>query len=207
MRREYTAGELSEWEVPRDPVLLFGRWFEDALRADVPEPTAMSLATATVEGRPSSRMVLLKGFDEQGFVFYTNHESRKGAQLQENPRAALVFWWAALERQVRVEGRVEQLTDRESDTYFHSRPQGSQLGAVVSRQSRIIAGREWLERRLRELTEEYAGQEEIPRPDYWGGYRVVPNEIEFWMGRPNRLHDRLRYRRSAGDWRLERLSP
>jgi pyridoxamine 5'-phosphate oxidase len=206
IRREYTAGALDERDVPRDPVQLFRVWFGEALRADLPEPTAMTLATSTADGHPSARMVLLKGFDERGFAFYTNYESRKGRELDQNPRAALVFWWAELERQVRVEGRVEKLSAQESDAYFRSRPPGSRLAALASRQSQAIRSRKELEDRLRELEEEYRDRE-IPRPDYWGGYRVVPVEVEFWAGRPNRLHDRLRYRRSAGRWLLERLSP
>jgi pyridoxamine 5'-phosphate oxidase len=206
IRREYAAGRLDEREVASDPVEQFRRWFEDVLSADLPEPTAMTLATASASGRPSARMVLLKGFDERGFVFYTSYESRKGRELDENPRAALVFWWPELERQVRIEGRVERLTAAESDAYFRSRPPGSQLAALVSRQSRVVPSREELERQLRELEEEYRGRE-IPRPPYWGGYRVVPEIMEFWAGRENRMHDRLRYRRSAGRWILERLAP
>jgi pyridoxamine 5'-phosphate oxidase len=150
--------------------------------------------------------VLLKGFDERGFAFYTNYESRKGRELDQNPRAALVFWWAELERQVRIEGRVEKLSAQESDAYFRTRPPGSRLAALASRQGQVLRSRKELEDRLHELEEEYRDRE-IPRPDYWGGYRVVPVELEFWAGRPNRLHDRLRYRRSAGRWLLERLSP
>ncbi len=166
----------------------------------------MTLASASRDGRPSARMVLLKGIDA-GFVFYTNYEGRKARDLAENPWAALVFYWAELERQVRIEGRVEQVSQEESDAYFASRATESRLGAWASRQSQVIAGREVLERRLRELTAEYADRE-IPRPPFWGGYRIIPNSIEFWQGRPGRLHDRLRYRRLAdGAWLIERLSP
>lgn len=166
----------------------------------------MTLATATRDGHPSARMVLLKGFDARGFVFYTNYESRKGGELEQNPQAALVFFWVELERQVRVEGRVERAAPAESDAYFASRPLGSQIGAWASAQSRVIAGREPLERRTAELEDEYAGRE-VPRPSQWGGYRVVPHVIEFWQGRPSRLHDRLRYRQKDGGWIVERLSP
>jgi pyridoxamine 5'-phosphate oxidase len=166
----------------------------------------MTLATATPDGRPSARVVLLKGFDERGFVFYTNYEGRKSRELEANPRAALLFYWGELERQVRVEGRVSRVPDRESDAYFAGRPRGSQLGAWASEQSRPVRDRGALERRLRELEGEYEGRE-VPRPAFWGGYRVVPETMEFWQGRENRLHDRLRYRRAEGGWKIERLQP
>ena len=166
----------------------------------------MTLATATPDGRPSARVVLLKGFDERGFVFYTNYEGRKGEELEENPYCALVFYWAELERQVRVEGRVSRVPKRESDEYFGSRPRGSRLGAWASEQSRPVGGREVLEERLRVLEAEYEARE-VPRPPFWGGYRVEPEVIEFWQGRENRLHDRLVYRRSGGGWGRERLQP
>jgi pyridoxamine 5'-phosphate oxidase len=207
MRTEYMRHGLTEADLDADPFQQFRAWFEQALAANLPEPNAMALATATLDGSPSARMVLLKGFDERGFVWYTNYESRKGGELAANPRAALVFYWAELERQVRAEGRVERATAEESDAYFHSRPQGSQIGAAVSHQSQVLPDRAMLERRAAELAAEYEGRE-IPRPDYWGGYRLVPAVIEFWQGRPNRLHDRLRYRRRAdGVWEVERLSP
>ncbi len=206
LRKEYMRRGLSESELDPDPIRQFQRWFDEAASAGLIEPNAMTLATATRDGHPSARMVLLKGFDARGFVFYTNYESRKGGELEQNPQAALVFFWVELERQVRVEGRVERAAPAESDAYFASRPLGSQIGAWASAQSRVIAGREPLERRTAELEDEYAGRE-VPRPSQWGGYRVVPHVIEFWQGRPSRLHDRLRYRQKDGGWIVERLSP
>lgn len=207
LRREYMQQGLAEADLDADPFRQFRVWFDAAVAAGLPEPNAMTLATASPEGQPSARMVLLKGLDESGFVFYTNYESRKGDELAANPRAALVFFWVELARQVRIEGRVERVSLAESDTYFASRPEGSRLGAWASRQSQVIAGRETLERRLRALEAEYAEQG-IPRPPYWGGYCVIPATLEFWQGRPNRLHDRLRYRRlDDGSWVIERLSP
>lgn len=206
LRKEYMRRGLSESELDPDPIRQFQRWFDEATSAGLIEPNAMTLATATRDGHPSARMVLLKGFDARGFVFYTNYESRKGGELEQNPQAALVFFWVELERQVRVEGRVERAAPEESDAYFASRPLGSQIGAWASAQSRVIAGREPLERRTAELEDEYAGRE-VPRPSQWGGYRVVPHVIEFWQGRPSRLHDRLRYRQKDGGWIVERLSP
>ena len=206
LRKEYMRRGLSESELDPDPIRQFQRWFDEATSAGLIEPNAMTLATATRDGHPSARMVLLKGFDARGFVFYTNYESRKGGELEQNPQAALVFFWVELERQVRVEGRVERAAPAESDAYFASRPLGSQIGAWASAQSRVIAGREPLERRTAELEDEYAGRE-VPRPSQWGGSRVVPHVIEFWQGRPSRLHDRLRYRQKDGGWIVERLSP
>ena len=206
MRREYTREALAEADVDADPVVQFGRWFEQAEQAGLLEPTAMTLATATPDGRPSARMVLLRGFDERGFCFYTNHESRKGVELAANPRAALVFWWGELERQVRIEGPVAPTSRAESEAYFHSRPPGSQLSAAASPQSRVIQDRAVLERRVAELaTGSAAGQ--VPLPDFWGGYRLTHEVVEFWQGRPNRLHDRLRYRRAGDGWKIERLAP
>jgi pyridoxamine 5'-phosphate oxidase len=207
MRKEYMRQGLSETDLDTNPIRQFARWMDDAIQANLIEPNAMTLATSTPDGRPSARMVLLKGFDDRGFVFYTNYESRKGGELNDNPQAALVFFWVELERQVRIEGRVELATTEESDRYFASRPQGSQLGAIVSNQSQVIPGRGVLEQRLRELEAEYA-EKEVPRPAHWGGFRVVPSAIEFWQGRANRLHDRLRFRRDGtGPWIVERLSP
>ncbi len=207
LRRDYTLRGLSETDVDSDPFKQFQVWFSDAFGANLIEPNAMILATATKDGKPSARTVLLKGFDERGFVFYTNYESRKGQELAENPWAALVFLWAELERQVRIEGRVEKCSAVESDTYFRSRPLGSRLSALVSQQSQVISSREVLENRLQELMVENANGD-VPRPPYWGGYRLSPTSIEFWQGRPDRLHDRLRYRLlHDGSWLIERLSP
>jgi pyridoxamine 5'-phosphate oxidase len=206
LRKEYTRTGLTESEADADPVEQFRKWFEEALAADLHEPNAMTLGTATPGGRPSARIVLLKGFDERGFVFYTNYEGRKARELEDNPYCALVFYWGELERQVRVEGRASRIPKEESDAYFDSRPRGSRLGAWVSEQSRTIESREALEDRLRELEERYEGAE-IPRPPFWGGYRVEPDSVEFWQGRENRLHDRLIYRRSERGWKIERLQP
>jgi pyridoxamine 5'-phosphate oxidase len=207
LRKEYTRAGLRESDADPDPIEQFRRWFDETLAADLHEPNAMTLAAAAPDGRPSARIVLLKGFDERGFVFYTNYEGRKGWELETNPYAALVFYWGELERQVRIEGRVSRVSEEESDAYFAGRPRGSQLGAWVSEQSRPVRDRGSLEERLRELEAEYEGRE-VPRPPFWGGYRVEPEIIEFWQGRENRLHDRLRYRRSeSGGWERERLQP
>ena len=206
LRQEYTRAGLREADAATDPVEQFGRWFDEALAAGLREPNAMTLATATADGLPSARVVLLKGFDERGFVFYTNYEGRKARELGENPHAALVFYWGELERQVRIEGRVARVPEEESDAYYASRPRGSRLGAWASEQSRPVGSRGKLEERLRELEAEHEGRE-VPRPPFWGGYRVEPEAVEFWQGRENRLHDRLVYRRAGGGWRLERLQP
>ncbi len=199
--------ELHESDADADAIAQFTRWFEHALIANVPEPNAMTVATATRAGVPSARIVLLKGFDARGFVFYTNYESRKGNELAENPVAALVFHWVELHRQVRITGAVEQVSREESDTYFQSRPRGSRLGAWTSEQSSVLPGRAPLEARLAALTAQF-GAGDIPLPPFWGGYRVIPDAVEFWQGRPSRLHDRLRYARQPDDtWRIERLSP
>jgi pyridoxamine 5'-phosphate oxidase len=189
-----------------DPIDRFKEWFDAAVAAGLREPNAMTLATATRDGRPSARMVLLKSVDERGFGFYTNYESRKGHEIEENAYAALVFYWAQLERQIRVTGRVSKMSAAESDAYFHSRPRGSRLAAVGSRQSKVIESREELDHALAELRIRYP-EGSPPRPDYWGGYLVEPDEIEFWQQGEHRLHDRLRYRRDGPDWILERLSP
>lgn len=208
VRREYGRAGLSEEDLSADPIEQFRLWLDQAMAADPQEFTAMTLATADGEGRPSARVVLLKGVDERGFVFYTNYESRKGRELLENPRAALVFYWPVLDRQVRVEGRVERTSREESEAYFLSRPPGSRLSAWASPQSRPVPGREELERRVEEAARRFDGGE-VPLPDGWGGFRVFPEEIEFWQGRPSRLHDRLRYVRLSGSpgWRIERLAP
>jgi pyridoxamine 5'-phosphate oxidase len=198
---------LREDEVAANPLEQFARWYDEAIAAGVELPEAMMLATAAPDGAPSARMVLLKGVEERGFVFYTNYESRKGRELAANPRAALVFHWPQTpRRQVSVGGSVERLSARESDEYFSTRPFGSRIGAWASRQSEVIAGREGLERSFAELEAEHA-EGEVPRPPWWGGYVLRPDMVEFWQNRPNRLHDRLRYRRSDGEWVLERLSP
>jgi len=190
----------------QDPLELFEHWFAEAKRAGVDVPEAMTLATATGGGVPSARMVLLKGADEDGFVFYTGYGSRKSDELEENPRAALVFYWRPLGRQVRVEGSVERVSEPESAAYFATRPRGSQLAAWASQQSRPLGSREELERRYAELEREYEGRD-VPLPPHWGGYRLRPEAIEFWEHRENRLHDRIRYTRAREDWKVERLSP
>jgi pyridoxamine 5'-phosphate oxidase len=190
-----------------DPIKLFKNWFDAAVRAGLKEPNAMTLATATRGGKPSARMVLLKGFDQRGFVFYTNYNSRKGRELGQNPHAALVLFWQQLERQIRITGRVTKVSAEESDTYFHSRPLGSRFSASISKQSSVIASRTELLQKLKKIEEKYP-QGDPPRPIHWGGYRVHPNEIEFWQGGKFRLHDRLRYRlRRDGTWTVDRLSP
>lgn len=208
LRHEYMQRGLDESQVDADPFRQFRDWFDAAVTAEHPEPNAMTVATATPDGAPSARMTLLKGVDERGFIFYTNYESRKGRELAANPRAALIFFWVLLERQVRIEGRVERVAAELSDAYFHSRPIGSQLGSAISPQSQVIASRDVLEQRYADLERMYAGAE-IPRPPHWGGFRVIPEVIEFWQGRQSRLHDRLRYTRDAdtGAWRIERLAP
>ena len=207
LRKEYIRGGLKEDDVHLDPIEQFRKWFEETLAANLHEPNAMTLATASSGGRPSARVVLLKGFDERGFVFYTNYEGQKGRDLEENPYCALVFYWGELERQVRIEGRASRVSAEESDEYYRSRPRGSRLSAWASEQSRPIVGRGTLEERLQKLEDEYEGCE-VPRPPFWGGYRVEPEAIEFWQGRENRLHDRLLYRCSdGGGCSIERLQP
>jgi pyridoxamine 5'-phosphate oxidase len=207
IRQDYRHGPLDESDLAPDPFQQFSRWFQQAIESGALEPNAMTLATATRNGAPSARMVLLKEVDERGFVFYTNYDSQKGRELAENPRAALVFYWANLSRQVRVVGEVARVTRKESLAYFRQRPLGAQLGALASRQSQVIPNREVLEQRVAELAAQYP-EGDVPLPDDWGGYRLAPRAIEFWQGRPDRLHDRLRYTRAPdGRWVIERLSP
>ncbi len=207
LRKEYQLRGLDEREVRADPIAQFQLWFDEAVGAGLVEPNAMTLATVSRDGRPSARVVLLKSFDAEGFVFYTNYDSPKGLDLDTTGVAALVFYWPELERQVRIEGTATRVADSESDAYFASRPLGARLGAWVSPQSRVIGGRAELEARLAEVTERF-GEGPVPRPAWWGGYRVTPEWLEFWQGRPNRLHDRLRYRRAPeGAWQIERLAP
>jgi pyridoxamine 5'-phosphate oxidase len=207
LRKDYTLQGLSVSDVNPNPFIQFKQWFDQALTAQLPEPNAMTVATVTPDGKPRARMVLLKGFDERGFVFYTNYNSQKGQELAQNPQASLVFWWAELERQVRICGRTEKASESESDEYFYSRPLNSRLGAWASNQSEVIESREVLEQRMQELQIQYQNQD-VKRPPHWGGLRVIPTEIEFWQGRSNRLHDRLLYTRlDDGSWKIVRLSP
>lgn len=207
LRVDYGRGELDETLVADDPLVQFDRWFNDAISGKAPEPNAMTLATVGTDGTPSTRIVLLKAYDPRGFTFHTNYDSRKGRELTANPRVALCFFWQPLERQVRIEGVAERTTAAESETYFRTRPVAAQVGAWVSQQSTPIASRAELERLHKELSERFAGGE-VPRPEHWGGVRVVPHAIEFWQGRPSRLHDRILYtRQSDGTWKRERLSP
>lgn len=206
LRVDYAQRQLLESEAAADPFHQFQQWFEEALAAEPNHANAMTLATCTREGKPSARVVLLKSWDQRGFVFYTNYNSRKASELLENPRASLVFWWQGLERQVRIEGHVEKTAEEEADDYFQTRPRESQIGAWASAQSEIIPDRSTLEQRFQEIARAYENQP-IPRPAHWGGFRLAPESIEFWQGRPNRMHDRLRYRRLASGWVIERLSP
>lgn len=207
IRRDYSLKTLLETEVADNPFLQFGDWWQQAVESEIDEVNAMTLATASLEGVPSARIVLLKGYDEKGFVFFTNYESAKGRELAENPKASLLFFWKELERQVRITGLVEKLSAAENDDYFLSRPTGSQIGAWASPQSHIIENRSWLERRVEELNEKFK-TEQLTRPPHWGGYRVKPVIIEFWQGRSSRLHDRLQYTlQDDGSWKIERLAP
>lgn len=198
---------LDEADLSQDPVEQFAHWWDNAVESSIDEMNAMTLATSDARGNPSARVVLLKGFDSKGFVFFTNYDSRKGSELDQNPRACLVFYWKELERQVRIEGTVTRIDAAESDQYFHSRPEGSRIGAWASPQSKVISGRSELDRLQQQTEERFAGQE-IPRPPHWGGYLVVPHLIEFWQGRPSRLHDRVVYQlMEKGVWKKERLAP
>jgi pyridoxamine 5'-phosphate oxidase len=206
LRREYARARLDEAKVSPDPITEFARWFEEAVKAEVQEPNAMALASVSPDGAPSARIVLLKGFDERGFVFFTDYRSQKGAELEQNPRAALVFYWPELERQIRITGATAAVGREESDAYFRTRPRGSRISAWVSHQSQVIPSRKVLEDRAKALEREYPG-DDVPLPPYWGGVRLVPDAIEFWQGRTSRLHDRIRYVRDRERWRIERLSP
>lgn len=201
-------GAFDEQNCETNPIVQFEKWFKEAQAVDNKEPNAMTLATSTADGRPSARIVLLKEVSDAGFVFYTNYTSRKAQDLETNPQCALTFYWSDLERQVRVEGQARHVTQAESEAYFRTRPKGSQLGAWASHQSKVVASRDVLDAKLSDLESKYAGQEDIPLPEFWGGYRVVPDRVEFWQGRPNRMHDRIRYRRKGEtEWVIDRLSP
>lgn len=206
-RKEYTLEKFRKTQAHPNPFEQFTIWYNQAIAAKLPEANGMTLATATSDGKPSARIVLLKAYNEQGFVFYTNYQSQKGQQLAANPWGAIVFWWSQLERQVRIEGKIEKVSAQESDEYFQTRPQESQLGAWVSEQSQIIESREILDQRLQQLKKDYE-HKTIPRPPDWGGFRLIPVSIEFWQGRPSRLHDRLLYQRNEdNNWVIQRLSP
>lgn len=206
LRKEYTLSALDRANVLPDPVKQFEVWLQEAINAEVSEPNAMTLATSTFEGKPSARMVLLKAVYEQGFSFFTNYESRKARQILQNPYGALVFYWAELERQVRIEGRIVRASEKESDAYFRTRPEGSKIGAWASPQSQVVPSRKYLEDLEDDFEEEFVGKT-IKRPPNWGGYILEPTMVEFWQGRKNRLHDRIQYRLENGVWFIERLAP
>lgn len=207
LRKDYRLKTLEISDLSPDPIEQFDHWWQEVLAAQIPEPNGMTLATATPEGKPSARIVLLKGFDQRGFVFYSNGLSRKGQEITANPQGALVFWWEPLERQVRIEGSLHPIDPQESDVYFHSRPKASRLGAWASAQSQVIPGRQELEDRLAALEQHYADTDRIPRPPHWGGFRLSPERVEFWQGRSSRLHDRLCYLKTPQGWSIVRLSP
>jgi len=207
IRKEYTKATLDSTSVDKNPLHQFEKWFQEAVATEIPEPTAMNLSTITASGRPSSRIVLLKGIENNQFVFYTNYQSQKGVELESNPACALTFFWPELERQVRVEGVATRVSPDISDAYFKSRPRGSQVGAWSSPQSSIIKDRKILEDRVREIEKRFDGKKELPRPNQWGGFGVEPFEIEFWQGRSNRLHDRIVYTKVDQEWKINRLAP
>jgi pyridoxamine 5'-phosphate oxidase len=207
IRKDYKLQSLLEKDVNANAIAQFNNWWQEAIHSEIDEVNAMTLATASADGIPAARIVLLKGFDDRGFVFFTNYESFKGMQLTENPRACLVFFWKELERQVRITGLVEKVSDVESDAYFNSRPEGSRIGAWASPQSQVIESREWLQEREQTYAKDFSGKP-LKRPTHWGGYRVKPVTIEFWQGRPSRLHDRLQYTlEGSNEWKIERLAP
>lgn len=207
IRRDYSHKSLSENDVDANPIRQFEKWWNEALQSKIDEVNAMTVATASADGLPAARTMLLKGFDEKGFVFFTNYESFKAEQLAENPRACLLFFWKELERQVRITGLVEKISGKESDEYFQSRPEASRIGAWASPQSRVIESRHWLDEKFNELVKKMEGAD-ISRPPHWGGYLVKPVVIEFWQGRPSRLHDRIQYTlEDNGNWKIERLAP
>lgn len=206
IRREYMRESLSETDVHADPFGQFGRWWDEALRADIDEVNAMTLCTVSAEGFPSGRIVLLKGYDAEGFVWFTNYESRKGRELLSNPNASLLFFWKELERQVRIEGISERVSADESDAYFNSRPEGSRIGAWASPQSSVITSREVLDQNIADITERFSDSP-VHRPPHWGGYRLKPRAFEFWQGRPSRLHDRIHYANTVDGWKITRLAP
>lgn len=205
IRRDYSRQELSESSVAADPFVQFANWIDEYLRSEPLEPNAMIVSTSGSDQRPASRVVLLKGFDANGFVFFTNYESKKAKDIDENPNVALHFFWPELERQIEIQGKAEKVSRAESEAYFLSRPLESRVGAWASSQSSVIANREELEKKIAEIRDRFG--EDVPCPQFWGGYRVIPETFEFWQGRPNRLHDRISYTRAAGVWRIERLSP
>jgi pyridoxamine 5'-phosphate oxidase len=207
IRKEYIQESLDEKRMHTGAIQQFQAWWNEALKSEIPEPNAMTLATASADGLPSARIVLLKDFDEKGFVFYTNYNSFKGQQLAENPRACLVFFWKELERQVRITGVITKVSAIESDEYFNIRPEGSRIGAIASPQSQVISNREWLESEVEQLQNKFSS-DSIKRPEHWGGYRLMPAIIEFWQGRPNRLHDRIQYTlQEDASWKIDRLAP
>ena len=207
LREDYNRDQLTMEDTDSDPLVQFQRWFSVAQQSTVKEPNAMTLATVGADGRPKARIVLLKQVDDDGFVFFTNYDSQKGQDLAVNPHASLVFFWNVLQRQVRVEGKVEKIDLEESKNYFQSRPKGSQIGATISPQSQVIPDREGLKEAVAALEEQYAGTDKLPLPDNWGGYRLIPDNVEFWQGRSSRLHDRIRYRLEGDAWLRERLAP